>query len=147
MPIKLEDIDSETMERLSELVIEKLKASQSQDKEEVPNWYAHPQQVLTFPVNIVHTDIGPSQISVLFGLTDPLYQLEKGMPSVRLVFTHDDFVRIMDYVNKRAIFLRQSYKGETPNLDLYPEAVNEAMPLLNAGQVSDKQISDEEVNS
>lgn len=90
-------------------------------------------------VNTVHTDIGQSEISVLFGINDPLYQQETGKPIVRLVMTHDNFVKIMGFLNSRVDFLKHAYGGQTPSLEDDPSRTRQAFPLLSGRPVDPAQ--------
>lgn len=66
--------------------------------------------------NDVFVDIGPSDISLLFSFTALGRNSRLSKPGVRVILSHDNYMRMVDFLEKRAVLLRRAYMNRTPNL-------------------------------
>ena len=87
--------------------------------------------------NSVHVELGRSEIFVTFGTFQNSLSKSGLNPVVRLVFTHGDFLGIMEFLNVREEFLRVSYGDSPLNLDQVPqENMDRAIEILNAEDIA-----------
>ena len=92
--------------------------------------------------NDVFVDIGESEISLIFSYDFYANGVKKAKPSVRIILTHDNFVRMIEFLDKRVTLLRSIYGSRMPNLFLGdPEEIRKAFEVMNA---SLSNISQEE---
>lgn len=72
--------------------------------------------VENFFANDVFVDIGESDISLLFSFNFLTRTGRKSRPGVRVVLSHDNYIRMADFIDKRAVLLRRAYMNRKPNL-------------------------------
>ena len=107
------------------------KAPISEEPFRAPHWNDNERQVPDLYVNTVKVEVGPSEITMLFGLTDPIHQQDTGKALVRLVTTHDNFMKMMAFMNRRVEFLSYIYAGQPMSVDDLIDRAKEAFPLLS----------------
>ena len=66
--------------------------------------------------NDVFVDIGETEISLVFSDNFFVKGIKQSRPMVRVVLTHDNYIRMVDFWEKRAKLLRRAYKNRRPNL-------------------------------
>ena len=66
--------------------------------------------------NDTFVEIGNSEISIVFAQDYYDNGVKKAKPSVRVTFTHNSFMRMMDFWEQRAKFLRRVYADRAPHL-------------------------------
>ncbi len=66
--------------------------------------------------NDVYIEIGESDISLLFSYDFYSNGVKQAKPSVRIILTHDNYMRMSDFLEKRARLFRRAYMNRTPNL-------------------------------
>lgn len=67
-------------------------------------------------VNDVYASIGASEISLIFREDLNVHGEDTAKERVRVVMTHDVFVRMVDFLERRAKLFRRAYMNRTPNL-------------------------------
>jgi hypothetical protein len=66
--------------------------------------------------NDVFVEIGESEISLLFSHDFYANGSKTAKPSVRIILSHDSYMRMVEFWEKRAKLLRRVYMNRTPNL-------------------------------
>jgi hypothetical protein len=85
--------------------------------------------------NDVFVDIGESEISLLFSRSFYANGVRHSKPSVRIILSHDNYMRMIAFLEKRAKLLHRAYANRTPNLyagnpDVLREAFAELAPAV-----------------
>ena len=98
--------------------------------------------------NDVYVDIGESEISLLFSSGFNVNGVKQAKPSVRIILTHDTYMRMVSFLEKRAKLLRRVYMNRTPNLyagdqEELRQAFNELYPRTEETQ-PEEQLSEEQ---
>ena len=66
--------------------------------------------------NDVFVAIGESDISLLFSFSFWDGGSKVNKPSVRIILSHNNFTKIIDFMQKRAELLRTAYSGDPPDI-------------------------------
>lgn len=66
--------------------------------------------------NDVLVEVGELEISMIFSHDFYANGFKVAKPSVRIILSHDSYMRMVDFWEKRAKLLRRVYMNRTPNL-------------------------------
>ncbi len=72
-------------------------------------------EIKTVYANNNFFELGDTEVGLVFGYDFYDNGQKVSKPSVRVILSHDNFMRMMEFWEKRAKFLRRVYANRTPN--------------------------------